>query len=60
GGMGGMGAGAPEMKLTGSFESIFQVAKGMLKSLKGSITSDMKMGGMINVKTTTDLTLNRL
>ena len=60
GGMGGMGAGAPEMKLNGAFESVFEVAKGMLKTLQGTISSDMKMGGMLNMKTTTNLTLKRL
>lgn len=55
GGMGAMG-GAPEMSMNGDFEAVFLVAKGMLSSMKGSMTSEVKMSG-VSMKTRTDMTL---
>jgi len=53
--MGGMG-GAPQMVLNGNFEAIFLVAKGMLGSMKGALTTEMKMNG-VSINTRTEMTL---
>ena len=54
-GMGAMG-GAPEMAINGDFQAVFLVAKGMLKSMKGNLTSQVKMSG-VSMTTRTDMTL---
>ena len=55
GGMGAMG-GAPEMAINGDFQAVFLVAKGMLQSMKGNLTSQVKMSG-VSMTTRTDMTL---
>ena len=48
--------GAPEMAINGDFQAVFLVAKGMLQSMKGNLTSQVKMSG-VSMTTRTDMTL---
>ena len=69
GGMGGMdgmsmgdisgGMSTPQMFMNGSFESKFQVEKGMLHQIEGFLSTETKMNG-ISLKTTNKLTMKHL